>query len=610
MENQPLGQLIPLSAIYPSNTNPRKRFNEVDLKELAESIKQHGVMQPILVRPTNVEAVNNGTEHYFIYEIVAGERRYRASKLAGIEYIPAIARDLNDLETLQLQIIENLQRSDLHPLEEAQGFKALLDNKDAKSWNADQLAEKIGKSRSYIYASLKLCELSTYAQDLFLDDKFGREVALLIARIPGKKLQEPKEIVKGNGMDTFSYRAAKSYVHARYTLDLNNAPFDTHISAEGSCLSCPKRSGNYPELFPDIESPDVCTDPDCFGQKKAAHVQFLISQAPKVLTGAEAEKIMPYGAQSWISGRDYAKPEESASGNNGKSWSDLLGDDMPAPVLLVDDKNNTINLYETTALQQKLEEKIASGELVISESEVKQKSAQQLENEAHAKNRKNEVLRRSNAVEEIHHKLSLNKLSPEQLSTTLTHAIQYIKQKVMSTHEEIVPKLYQSSKNFNEFIEFMANEDVNDKLNLLVILICAAQIEPVWDFGRKECTGDDKLSRLRDIAASFDINLDQEALELPFTPLPAAQAQELTAEVDAPVKPNFVFVSGSVDALSTTDDNRRFFVVDGPKETAAHSEEKPLPPKLQAIKDKELAKRANKAKKQEQKESATADANQ
>ena len=128
-----ISEELPLSAIFPSSTNPRKRFNEADLQELAESIKQHGIMQPILVRPTNAQEVANNTAMYFEYEIVAGERRYRASKLAGIEYIPAIIRELTDLETLQLQIIENLQRSDCTPWKRHKDLKPCSITKTLKA---------------------------------------------------------------------------------------------------------------------------------------------------------------------------------------------------------------------------------------------------------------------------------------------------------------------------------------------------------------------------------------------------------------------------------------------------------------------------------------------
>lgn len=581
MENQTLGQYVDLSEIKASNTNPRKRFNDVDLQELADSIQAHGVMQPILVRPwvdTGLQSLNPSHENFGIkYQIVAGERRWRASKLAAMETIPAIIRELDDLETLQLQIIENLQRSDLHALEEAQGFKALLDNKDAKSWNADELAQKIGKSRSYIYASLKLNELCMFAQDMFLDGRFGREIALLIARIPGKKLQTQatKEIVKGNGQDTFSYRAAKSYIHDRYMLSLSDAVFDTHttslLPAAGSCLSCPKRSGNYPELFPDMESTDVCTDPDCFGQKKAMHVQLLISNSPKVITGAEALRIMPYGTSSYLNDHNYERPTNNATGTS-KNWAELLGEDMPEPTLLVDDKNNTIQLYEASELKQKLAEKIASGELVLKAKAPAEKNEYQIEQEALGLKQAEETTRRLAIFSKLASQLS----NPDYEKKSLQLAVDMLSREVSADLAPIL-KLHDFEGEEDEFfIEFLSKDQPTSSLIKMLVLLSLVSGTEVnhWQWKSEENNATDKdyqslLSFIGDIGLNLASFL---TAELPLTPLPAAQAQESLAAA-----------------------------------TACADGNPPLPEKFQEIKDRELAKRAKKSLKQEQKASASAD---
>ena len=140
----------PMERITASKTNPRKIFDDAALADLAASIKKHGVAQPILLRPTHVDA------GITFFEVVAGERRFRASKLAGKTTVPAIVRNLSDAEALEIQVIENLQRQDLHPLEEAEGFEVLMRE---NGYTADVMAEKTGKSKAYIYASLKLCAL-------------------------------------------------------------------------------------------------------------------------------------------------------------------------------------------------------------------------------------------------------------------------------------------------------------------------------------------------------------------------------------------------------------------------------------------------------------------
>src|SRR6266849_4032120 len=144
-------QDIPLENIRESKTNPRGYFDQAKLAELAENIRQHGVLQPILVRPLPEGAA--GT-----YELVAGTRRYRASKLAGRESIPASVRELTDAQCLELQLIENLQRADVHELDEARGYAALM-HLQPETYTVEVLAEKIGRSEKYVYARLRLTHL-------------------------------------------------------------------------------------------------------------------------------------------------------------------------------------------------------------------------------------------------------------------------------------------------------------------------------------------------------------------------------------------------------------------------------------------------------------------
>ena len=139
-------QTLKISQIEPNRSQPRRSFDEEALNELAESIREHGVLQPILVRP----------QIYGGYQIVAGERRYRASRLAGLSEIPAIVRELSDSETMQIALIENLQRRDLSPLEEAKGYKTLMDEYD---FSQEEVARTVGKSRPAVANILRLLSL-------------------------------------------------------------------------------------------------------------------------------------------------------------------------------------------------------------------------------------------------------------------------------------------------------------------------------------------------------------------------------------------------------------------------------------------------------------------
>jgi ParB family chromosome partitioning protein len=139
---------LPLASIRPNPHQPRKEFDPEALEDLCNSIKSQGVLQPVLVRPLTGEATP--------YELVAGERRMRASKMAGLTEIPALVRVLNDMETLAIALIENLQRSDLNAIEEARGFQQLL--KDF-GLSQEELARQVGKSRSALANSLRLLNL-------------------------------------------------------------------------------------------------------------------------------------------------------------------------------------------------------------------------------------------------------------------------------------------------------------------------------------------------------------------------------------------------------------------------------------------------------------------
>ena len=588
---------LPLSAVVASTTNPRKRFNEKQINELAASIKVHGVMQPILVRPINKEAVMANEETCFRYEVVAGERRLRASKLAGVDSIPAMISELDDLETLQLQIIENAQREDLHPMEEAHGFKALLDNKDAKSWDADKLAEKIGKSKSHIYSALKLTELCTYAQDMFLEDKFGRETAVMIARIPGEKLQTQatKEVIKGNGSEPYSFRVAKQHIHNRYTLSLIDAKFSTTdtklLEKAGACFSCPKRSGNYPELFNDIESADVCTDPDCFAAKKAAHIEVVISQHKRVLQGEEAKKVMPHGVNYGYTVSGYAKANDSDTGlKDGKSWTETLSGDMPEPIIIVDENNNYTAVFETTALQQKLEQKITSGELVVQPSKPVEKQDWEIKREAQKIVEDVEEARRLALFNKIQHYIPI--AEPNQI---LRMAIDSL---VENSHTELEPILniygFESDGNSQSEQDFISQFQSTPKtqaelLKLIALLLLVPVTSVGYNWEEKDNETDDDYQRLISFVKNTGADLDQFLnSETASTPPIAAHAKELDAD-EKPV--------GMLITERTLSDN------DLTKISQAT-----LPPKLQAIKDAELAKRARKALKASKDVSANADA--
>lgn len=151
---------LPISEITPNKNQPRKTFDEAALDELAESIKQHGVLQPLLVCP-----LPNGG-----YQLVAGERRWRASRRAGLREVPVVVKELTDTETMEIAIIENLQREDLNPIEEAEGLQALIDK---CGFTQEEVASSVGKSRPAIANSLRLLRLPEKVRELTRDGKIS-----------------------------------------------------------------------------------------------------------------------------------------------------------------------------------------------------------------------------------------------------------------------------------------------------------------------------------------------------------------------------------------------------------------------------------------------------
>ena len=144
---------LPINEIVPNKDQPRKTFDEGALQELADSITQHGVLQPLLVRPIAAGG----------YQLVAGERRWRASKMAGLKEVPVVIKELSDVETMEIAIIENLQREDLNPIEEAEGLQALIDK---CGFTQEEIAVSVGKSRPAIANSLRLLKLPTEVREM------------------------------------------------------------------------------------------------------------------------------------------------------------------------------------------------------------------------------------------------------------------------------------------------------------------------------------------------------------------------------------------------------------------------------------------------------------
>ena len=174
---------VPIDSVVPNPNQPRKSFDEDELNELAASIAQNGVLQPIVARQKDG-----------VFQIVAGERRYQASKRAGLETVPVVVRDVSDHEVLQLALIENLQRSDLNPLEAAQGYADLMEQNDLTQ---EQVGEILGKSRSAIANALRLLDLPQEVLELVSSGQLsaGHARAILAVRGDDERVALARRVV-------------------------------------------------------------------------------------------------------------------------------------------------------------------------------------------------------------------------------------------------------------------------------------------------------------------------------------------------------------------------------------------------------------------------------
>jgi ParB family chromosome partitioning protein len=294
---------IPLAQLSPDPENRRYGgFNETKLKELAESIKAKGVLEPILVRPSAAGRQPGDPE---LFDIAAGERRWRAAQIAELQTVPCVVRDLDDLAVLEIRAIENVQREDVHPLDEAESYARLI---ATGSYDVKTLAGKVGKSASYIYQSLKLRELVPEAVESLSGGSMTTGHAILIARLQPDDQRAVLEMMKKRsglyyGEDhVMSVRDLETTIHRDYFRELSRAAFRKDdadlLPAAGPCTTCPKRTGAQPDLQTSAKE-DACLDPRCYNAKLDALVErqkAKLEGAPYLLAaGAYEGKPTPKG---------------------------------------------------------------------------------------------------------------------------------------------------------------------------------------------------------------------------------------------------------------------------------------------------------------------------
>ncbi len=247
------------------------------MQERAESIRHHGLIQPVTVR-LNADG----------FELIAGARRYRAAKLAELFSLPARVVNITDAQALEWQLVENSQRVDVHPYEEAQGFERLL---DLPGYDVAALVEKSGKSASHIYARLSLLQLIPAVADAFTQERITASHANLIARLPqesqaGAYEQCWRKDWQEKEAHLLPAKSLSAWIQANLYLSLADAPFDredpTLNPAAGACVTCPRRSGYNTSLFADVQG-DQCLDGPCFQTKITAHIERELAVRPELI---------------------------------------------------------------------------------------------------------------------------------------------------------------------------------------------------------------------------------------------------------------------------------------------------------------------------------------
>ena len=307
-------RIVPRGTIAPSGTHiqalRRARFLAADLDELAASICSVGLLEPLIVRPHPAPA------DPVVFELVSGERRWLAALRANLPVVPVLVRELSDMQVLETQLVENLQREGLGPLEEAEGYRELM---RIRALTPDQLAAMIGKSRSWVYSRLKLLQLLPAAQDALARGALDASRALIVARIGDPKRQMkalelaiekdwkgdgPRHSVRGLEELLAGDKFSQSLRHAPFALDDTTFwRFEKMAGQRGrdedciplpACHACEHYQGNH---APDATDPDVCTNVPCYEKKRAQHAERyrkqLEAEGRRILTGDAAKAILP-----------------------------------------------------------------------------------------------------------------------------------------------------------------------------------------------------------------------------------------------------------------------------------------------------------------------------
>lgn len=263
-------RMVVVDEISVDPKQPRKTYNKVKFEELVASVKVHRVLQSLLLRPNPQGG----------YLLVFGERRWKAAKIAGLNEVPAMIRDIPDNVAREMQLIENLQREDVHPMEQAQGFLSLIEE---SNMDPQEIAIRIGKSVYFVRQHLKLNSLFTKWQAIFLKNGISLTTALQICTLPDEAQTDLySSLSKDDENSNQPIISINEWLFKRYNGNLRNACFDINDpeldKQRGACTSCPFNSA-LASLFPDDEKHPTCKDVVCFKNKTNIHVTKELAKA-------------------------------------------------------------------------------------------------------------------------------------------------------------------------------------------------------------------------------------------------------------------------------------------------------------------------------------------
>ena len=282
---------VSLDDIIPNRFQPRLSFDEQGLNELAESIRQHGIIQPLVLRKIGDK-----------YEIIAGERRYKASYIAGLTKVPAVIIDLNDNESAEVAIVENIQRKDLSPIEEAKSYKKLLDR---GYLTQDQLASRMGKNQSTVSNKLRLLNLDEKVQDALLNNKISERHARSLLKLENK--EEQKEVLdeiiekRLNVRDTedlinrklneeeiiripsFSQKEIPSFEFPNYISEIPGTKTEENVEVSSTPIKEYKEKEEEIEVMNDNDEEEILNIPTLSITKQEKNIDDVISKIQKVV---------------------------------------------------------------------------------------------------------------------------------------------------------------------------------------------------------------------------------------------------------------------------------------------------------------------------------------